>query len=159
MKDSAEIREQLVRHLKGGEAFMPLEEMLKKLPYDKLDKRPKDLPYSFYELFYHIWYTPKDILDYCTLENYKAPEWPKDYWPNTAGPESEKEWEKLTSRYFNERQQLSDLITSAENGILEQVPSNPKHTLLRSLMLVIEHTAYHSGQLLIVLRHLGLHKS
>lgn len=159
MDASIGLKEQLVRHLKGGEAFMPIEEMLKKIRFSELGKRPADLPYSFYELFSHIRFTQKDILEYCIQKDYSAHNWPDDYWPNEKAPEDEAAWESLKNSYFAEREELSKLILSPEKKLSDSVPSAEKHTLFREVLLVIEHTSYHSGQLLILLRHLGLHSS
>ncbi|WP_424493957.1 DinB family protein [Salinimicrobium sp. GXAS 041] len=159
MQEAANIKKQLVKHLNGGEAFMALEETLKKIEYKKLGERPQDLPYSFYELFYHIWFTQNDILNYCTKREYHAPEWPTDYWPVKRTSENEEEWENLKKHYLQDRQRLIDLILSSENALFAPVPSNPQHTIFREMMLAIEHTAYHTGQLLIVLRHLELHQA
>lgn len=145
-------------HLKGGEAFMPVDEMLKEINFSQLGERPNNLPYSFFELFYHIRYAQKDILDYCSAENYKPHNWPNDYWPKFKAPGSTEEWEQLKNSYFKERQQLSDLVQDTERELLAPVRKGTDHTLLREVLLVIEHTAYHSGQLLIVLRNLGLHQ-
>ena len=155
-KDGA-IKKQLLAHLKGGEAFMPVDKMLEEIQFERLGQRPGDLPYSFYELFYHIYFTQKDILKYCTEENYTAVSWPEDYWPEKKEPENRKDWDDLKADYLANREQLTLLILNSSNDLLDPVPSNPEHTLLREVLLVIEHTAYHSGQLLVVLRHLGLH--
>lgn len=149
----------LVKHLKGGEAFMTIDEMLGEIKFELLGNRPNDLPYSFYELFYHIWFTQKDILEYCTQRDYSAPQWPKDYWPNEKAPANRESWEKLKNRFFSDREELSGIILEAKDRLTESVPSNSDHSLLREILLVIEHTSYHSGQLLIVLRHLGLHST
>ena len=53
MADQA-LKEQLLKHLKGGEAFMPVSELLEKISFKKSGKRPVGLPYSFYEIFYHF---------------------------------------------------------------------------------------------------------
>lgn len=153
------LKEQLVRHLKGGEAFMPIEEILRKIPFSDLGKRPAELPYSFYEIFCHIRFTQKDILDYCTRTDYSAHNWPDDYWPKERAPENEAAWETVKKAYFAEREELVKLILSHEKKLSDIVPSGSEHTLLREILLVIEHTSYHSGQLLILLRHLGLHSS
>ena len=159
MDASIGLKEQLVRHLESGEAFMPIEEMLKKIPFSELGKRPAGLPYSFYELFCHIRSTQKDILDYCTKIDYSSHNWPDDYWPKEKAPENEPAWESLKKAYFTEREELSKLILSPEKELSDPVPSAEKHSLFREVLLVIEHTSYHSGQLLILLRHLGLHSS
>ena len=151
------LKKQLVNHLNGGEAFMPLDKMLEKITFQQLGERPKDLPYSFYELFYHIWYTQKDILKYCIEKNYKAPTWPKDYWSAQREPQNEEDWKNLMKKFREDREDLTKMIMNPEVELTNTVPSNSDHTFLREILLVIEHTAYHSGQLLIVLRHLGLH--
>lgn len=159
MVPAVNIKEIMVKHLVGGEAFMPTEEILKKIPFSELGKKPAGLPYSFYEIFFHIKFTQNDILEYCTQENYRSPDWPKCYWPDRAEPENENSWNELKSGYFKDRDQLIALILSEETGLLDTVPSGGDHTFLREILLVIEHTSYHCGQLLILLRHLGLYPS
>lgn len=159
MSASGGIKEQLVHHLKGGEAFLPIEEFLKKIPFSDLGKRPAGLPYSFYEIFTHIKFTQTDILDYCKQKNYSPATWPDAYWPKEKAPENEAAWEKVKEDYFSERKELEQLILSSEIELSDPVPSSEKHSYLREVLLVIEHTSYHSGQLLILLRHLGLHSS
>lgn len=153
------LRQTLIKHLDGGQAFMPIAEMLDKISFEKLHVRPHQLPYSFYELFYHIWFSQKDILEYCEKLDYKAASWPQDYWPSTRGPKDLEEWKRLKNDFLADREKLKVVITSGEYDLGDPVPSNKEHSFLREILLVIEHTSYHSGQLLILLRHLGLHNS
>ena len=152
-----EIKDQLIEHLKGGSAFMPVEELLKFISSEALFKRPKDLPYSFYEIFYHMRFAQKDILDYTKDEYYTSPQWPQEYWPKSNTLDSLEEWDSLKSRFFEEQQELIDFLIDPTNDLLKPVNSETKNTLLREVLLVIEHNAYHTGQLLIVLRSLGLY--
>lgn len=151
------IKEQLVRHLKGGEAFLPIEELLNKIPFSDLGKKPAGLPYSFYEIFSHTKFTQKDILAYCKQKNYSSATWPDAYWPKERAPENGAAWEKVKEDYFSERKELEKLILSSEIALSDPVPSSQEHSYLREVLLVIEHTSYHTGQLLILLRHHGLH--
>lgn len=159
MGTSGSTKEQLVSHLSGGHAFMPVEELLKKISFKDVGKRPKGLPYSFYEQFYHLKFTQQDILNYCRNKDYEEHSWPEDYWPDHQAPSNEKEWEQLKSDFFKEREALAAHVLDPENDLSDPVPSNEKHSIFREIMLVIEHTAYHTGQLLIILRLLGLHSS
>lgn len=152
-----EIKNQLIEHLKGGSAFMPVEELLKFISSEAICRRPKDLPYSFYEIFYHMRFAQKDILDYTKDEDYTSPQWPQDYWPKGNTLDSLEEWDSLKSRFFEEQQELIDFLIDPTNDLLKPVNSETKNTLLREVLLVIEHNAYHTGQLLIVLRSLGLY--
>jgi uncharacterized damage-inducible protein DinB len=159
MEDTNVIKDRLAKHLMGGEAFMKIEEMLKLIEFNKLGIRPDDLPYSFFEIFSHIRFTQKDILDYCTLLDYKAPNWPKDYWPEHRAPKSSSEWEELKNSYLEERKSFVQYIKEESNDLLKTLNKDTDHTLFREVLLVIEHTAYHSGQLLIILQKLGLYNA
>ena len=151
------IRTVLQKHLAGGEAFIPLTDMLSEITFEKLGERPYNLPYSFYELFYHITYAQKDILKFCVSEDYKAPNWPDDYWPKQQAPKSETEWQQVQEDYLKDRKELEQLVEN--KPLMEVVPAGQNETLFREILLVIEHTAYHTGQLVILLRLLGLHAS
>lgn len=147
----------LQKHLAGGEAFMPLTDLLSEITFEKIGERPYNLPYSFYELFYHITYAQKDILKFCVSEDYKAPNWPGDYWPKQQAPKSETEWQQVQEDYLKDRKELEQLVEN--KPLMEVVPAGQNETLFREILLVIEHTAYHTGQLVILLRLLGLHAS
>lgn len=153
--ENFEIRHQLIKHLRSGEAFLPLKEFIDKVPFEKIQLRPAGLPYSVYELFFHLKYAQKDILNFCVSETYKTPEWPKDYWPVNQGPENEKEWENLKTDFFKDQEQLETIILNGDNYLEKPVKNGDGQTLLREILLVIEHNAYHTGQLIILARLLG----
>ncbi|MCF4101247.1 DinB family protein [Gillisia sp. M10.2A] len=154
-----EIKKQLARHIAGGEAFLTVDEMLKEIPFSQLGIRPKELPYSFYELFYHMQFAQKDILEYCIATKYQPHKWPQDYWPLKSAPASTKEWEDLVLSFKSERERFQKLVLDPETMLTKKLKKDTDHTLMREILLVIEHNAYHTGQLLIVLRSLGLHHS
>lgn len=151
-------KEQLVKHLKGGEAFTSLESFIDKIPFEKLGERPYNLPYSFYELFYHIVFAQKDILEYSISGDYKTSNWPEDYWPDESAPQNRETWEKLKKDYFDDRDIFENFLMDPKNDLNISVRNSENHTLLRETLLVVEHTAYHTGQMLIILRLLGLYK-
>jgi len=144
-----------VRHLKGGQAFSPIEKVLNEMPFDNIGVLSNGLPYSFYQQFYHIRVAQSDILAYCRDDDYKAPDWPGDYWPEFSFPTDEKEWNSLIEAYINERQKFCDLLLNPETDLLKPFSSNKEHTMLRQAELIIEHTAYHTGQLYVIYRILN----
>ena len=151
------IRKQLVKHIKGGDAFMTIDEVVNKPAFADISVVPEGLPYSFYQLFYHIRLAQHDIIEFSRNPNYQSLEWPKDYWPEPAGPESKKSWEELKALYFNERNHFCEFILDTTNDLQQPFAHGTGQNLLREALLVVEHTAYHTGQLLIVLRLLGKH--
>ena len=150
-------REQLVKHLEGGLAYRAIDDFLDEIPFEKTGIRPSGLPYSFYEIFFHIVFAQKDILEYTISGNYKTKNWPEDYWPATMQPENKQVWEDLKSDYFEDRKLLKDFILDTNNDLSGTIKNSEDHSLLREVLLVIEHTAYHTGQLVIIQRLLGVY--
>jgi uncharacterized damage-inducible protein DinB len=155
--DTKQLREQLVKHIEGGEAFRPLDELLEEIPYEQLGMRPQGMPYSFFELFYHIRLAQHDILEFSRSPDYGSPPWPEGYWPKEQAPQNPAAWEELKRAYFDERQQFCELLLDPTTDLFAPISHGSGQSLLREALLVVEHTAYHTGQLLAVLRLLGLH--
>lgn len=157
MTTDTQQRNQLVKHLDGGLAFASIDSFLDAIPFDKVGVRPSGLPYSFYEVFFHIAFAQKDILEYTISGNYQTHNWPEDYWPGSQAPKSEANWEDLKSEYFEDRRLFREYILDLNNDLNKPVRNSEEHSLLRELFLVVEHTAYHTGQLLIIQRLLGVY--
>ncbi len=157
MSQEIAVKEQIIRHLEGGEAFLPVGEFLDDISFTKVGIRPAGLPYSFYEIFYHITFVQRDILAYTTTVNYQARTWPGDYWPAYPSPVNETAWEELKAEYFEDRMSLSKFIKDDQNELMASVLNSQEHSLLRELLLVIEHTAYHTGQLQVIRRLLDVY--
>jgi len=146
------IGKRLVSHLSGGQAFSPIEKVLDEISFDKTGIVPDGLPYSFYQVFAHIRIAQLDILEYCRDEDYEAPNWPDDYWPDDPAPANENEWKSLIDDYFTERQEFCNLVEHSGTDLLKPFEANKDHNLFRQAELIIEHTAYHTGQLYIIHR-------
>ena len=155
METQAQIKQRLVKHLKGGQAFSTIDKVLDNMPFDKIGKVPDGLPYSFYQLFYHIRVAQLDILEYSRDDNYKAPDWPDDYWPENSAPADENKWQALIDSYYEERGEFCELLLDQSSDLLKPFESNKDHNLLRQAELIIEHTAYHTGQLYVIYRLVG----
>lgn len=155
-RSEEETRERLILHIKGGEAFLPIDKVVEGIPFEKLGERPNELPYSFYEQFYHTYLAQKDLLEYSKDSFHEAGAWPDDYWPSTPGPRDEQEWEDLKKAYFSDRDAFCDLLRDPERDLYEPFQNGSGHTLMRQSLLVIEHAAYHTGQLMIIKRELKL---
>lgn len=147
----------MVRHLKSGEAFMPVQELLEKVKFKRIGERPVGLPYSFYEVFYHMFYAQRDLLQFCTGASYKAPSWPKDYWPQEKSTESKEEWIALKKAFFDDRNELITLVENQQTDLFSIAKHGEKQLVIREILLAIEHNAYHAGQLVVIARLLGLH--
>ena len=148
------IGKRLVSHLSGGQAFSPIEKVLDEISFDKTGIVPDGLPYSFYQVFAHIRIAQLDILEYCISDDYQAQDWPADYWPDETAPDSREVWNNLKEAYFSERRKFCDVILNSDSDseLLKPFEANKNHNLLRQAELIIEHTAYHTGQLYVIYR-------
>ena len=151
------LREQLVKHIKGGEAFMPVDQLIDKISFEQLGIVPAGLPYSFYQLFYHMRLAQHDIIQFSIDPEYQSPKWPEEYWPQEKAPQSREAWEQLKDNYFREREEFCQYLLNPAYSLFEPFDYGSGQTLLREALLIVEHNAYHTGQLLAVLRLLGLH--
>jgi uncharacterized damage-inducible protein DinB len=84
---------------------------------------------------------------------YEELEWPREYWPAPRSSPSEAEWESSLAGYRADRESLQRL--AGEVDLLALVPNGSGQTYLRELLLVLDHTAYHVGQVVVVRRLLG----
>ncbi|CAL67263.1 DinB family protein [Christiangramia forsetii] len=150
-------RNQLVKHLEGGLAYASIDSFLDGIPFEKIGVRPSGLPYSFYEIFFHIAFAQKDILEYSISGDYNTRNWPDDYWPGRPAPANEEDWEDLKAEYFEDRRLFKEYILDSNNDLNKPVQNSNEHSLLREIILVVEHTAYHTGQLLIIERLLSVY--
>ncbi len=158
MSEERKIRERLAKHLGGGEAFMPVTKMLELISFEDINTRPSNLPYSFYELFFHVVFTQKDIVKFTCSDDYTEPKWPEYYWPREKVCKSKEDWESLKAEYTTDRERLKNFLLSNSNNLTDSVKNGQEEqTLLREILLVIEHTAYHTGQMMVILRLLNLH--
>lgn len=148
-------REQIVQHLEGGQAFLTIEELLGEIRFEDLGKRPAGLPYSFYEQFFHMRVAQFDMLDFTRNTYYEPKDWPDEYWSVESAPESEKEWECLKNSYLKERNQMMNLILDETNGLNKPLPHGEGQTLLHQALMLLQHNAYHTGQLAIIYRLLN----
>ncbi len=151
-KSIAILKKQLVKHLKGGQAFRPVDHLLEKISFDEISIKPAGLPYSYYQQFYHLRFAQLDILEYCRNSNYQHPAWPDDYWPGNAEPSGKEEWNRLKKNYLAERKEFCNLILDPSQDLFKPLRDSSDHTLLREAQLVIEHSAYHVGQLYVIWR-------
>ncbi|SMO32794.1 DinB family protein [Gracilimonas mengyeensis] len=150
--DDLRTRNQLADQLEGGQAFIPVEDLVEEVEFDELGLRPAGLPYSFYEQFFHLRVAQFDILDFCRNPDYEAPAWPEEYWPVDFAPETEEDWEALKKSFFDERQEFIEYLLDQSNPLYKPIPHGDGQTLLREAMLILEHSAYHIGQLAIITR-------
>jgi uncharacterized damage-inducible protein DinB len=118
-------------------------------------RRPDGVPHSAWELLEHIRRTQADLLDFMTNESYSAPEWPRDYWPTPNEAPTDAAWTECLRAIRADRDALKQLAMRESLDLTSKIPWGEGQTYLRCLLLAVDHTSYHVGQMIIVRRLLG----
>jgi hypothetical protein len=160
-KLGAEVRKQLKQLLDGGQAHATFEDAVKGLSTKLRGVVPEGLPYSAWQIVEHIRIAQRDILDFSRNGDgsYKPRKWPQDYWPKKAAPPSVKAWSESIRQIHKDRKAFEALLKEAGDAALtEPFPWGDGQTLLREALLIADHAAYHTGELIVVRRLLSAWK-
>jgi hypothetical protein len=151
------LREQLAHTLAWEEAHVGFDKALDGLPVSARGERAEGFAYSAWQLLEHMRLAQKDLLAFCVDRNYvHALTWPDDYWPKAPAPPDASAWENSVADFKADRATLKALCADAGVDLFATVPTGKaRQTYLRAILLVIDHNAYHLGQLVALRKALG----
>ncbi|MBC5773053.1 DinB family protein [Pontibacter sp. KCTC 32443] len=155
MNQDKQLREQLVKMMRGGQAFRTREELLEGITLQDAGRKVDGVPYTIWQLLDHLLFAQHDILDFCRNSNYHEPAWPDDYWPKETAPEDEAQLEQTLKALDADLEEMIELVQDQKNDLFKPIPHGTGQNLLREAMLVAEHNAYHLGQVVLLRRLIG----
>jgi hypothetical protein len=150
------VRDQVQRLLEWEGAHASFDKAIDGIPPASRGQKPTGLPYSPWQLLEHLRRAQSDILDFCVNPHYKELEFPHDYWPTSAAPASDRDWDESVRRFRDDRRALQALAANPSLDLTSQIPHGQGQTYLREIVLAADHTAYHVGELIVVRRLLGI---
>ena len=150
MKD---LRDHLVFLLSGEGAHAGFESAIKDIPREMRGKRPKGADHSPWELLEHLRIAQSDILEFSRDPSHVSPQWPEGYWPKTAAPPGDAAWTRSIRQFRADLAAIQKLVGSGD--LFSPFSHGGGQTLLREALLVMDHNAYHLGQLVLLRRLLG----
>lgn len=155
MKQEHQIRKQLIQHLNGGEAFSPSRRLLAGIDPETAGKEVGNLPYTLWQIMEHLRIALWDILEFCRDPDYQSPQWPEGYWPKEKEPADKAALESCREAIAAGIEEMVELVKNEDNGLFTPFPHGNGQNLFREAMLVVEHNAYHLGQVVLIRRLLG----
>lgn len=156
--DDQFLRDQLVDFLKKGNAHVDLFSALKDFPPDLYGKKPKGASHTAWQLLEHIRIALNDLLVFSTDPNYVAPKWPEGYWPKEDAPKNDAAWKTSIKALKADMQAFEKLIRNPESNLYSRIPWGEGQTLLREVLVAIDHNSYTVGQLVMLRKQLGAWK-
>ena len=152
------LREQLLALLRGGQAYMPFDQAVADFPTEHFNTRPPNVTYTFWHLLEHLRIAQYDILDYVRNPDYTTPNWPADYWPAPDAITDAAGWQATLDAFRADRLALEAIIQAPETDLTAPLPHAPQHNILREILVVAEHNAYHTGEFAILRQVMGFWK-
>ena len=149
------MRTQLAKTLDWGEAHADFDAAVKDFPAALRGKRLDGLPYSAWQILEHLRIAQHDILDFSRNAKYEEMKWPDDYWPASPVPKSAAAWNRALADYRADRRAMQRFVVTPGTDLLAKIPHGSGQTVLRELLLVADHTAYHVAQIVDIRRALG----
>ena len=149
------LRNQLIRLLEADDAHMRFEEAVADFPDDAINARPPNVGYTPWHLVEHLRITQWDILEYVRNPAWVSPDWPIGYWPDPAATATPAEFGASVARFLADRSALVDLVADPARDLTAPIPHTPGHTLLREVVIVADHNAYHVGEFAILRQVMG----
>jgi hypothetical protein len=158
-KNNDDLVTHLVSHLKGGHAHATIEQALDGLPEHLRGVAVAGLPYSIWQLVYHICLAQWDILEFSKDAKHKSPKWPDEYWPKEKAPESNKVWDDTLMQITNDRDEFIALLEDENADLYKSFPHGQGQNLLKEALLILDHNGYHTAEIIMVRRLLGVWKT
>lgn len=153
------LRQHLLDLLKGGNAHVKFEEVVKDFPERLHGKKPEGQPHTAWRLLEHMRIAQWDIVEFSRNSRHVSPEWPEGYWPEGDAPPSAAAWDKSVKQFRADLKAMQELVQDAQTDLYARIPWGDGQTILREALLVADHNAYHLGELLMVRRLLGAWKA
>ena len=150
-----ELRQQLLDLPTRDHAHAGFDAAVKDLPADLRGKRPKGVEHSLWEILEHLRLAQEDILDYIRNPKYVAREWPAGYWPKTQKPPDDAAWDGSLKAFRRDRKALAALVKDESRDLLAPIQHAGGKSLLRDVLVIADHNAYHIGQFIQLRRILG----
>ncbi len=146
----AALRAQLAKFLSESHAHADFDAAVAGLPRALRGRKPAGTPYTPWQLLEHMRLAQWDILEFSRNPKHVSPKWPEGYWPETDAPPSDAAWQQSLRRFRADLKAMQKLVTDPKRDLFAPFAHGDGQTLLREALLVMDHNAYHLGQLVLL---------
>ena len=141
---------ELTQLLAGGNAHATFEQACADLPAPLRNQPVPGAPYTIWQLAEHVRIAQWDILEFCRNPAHQSPKWPDEYWPQNAVDEAG--WHATLAQVAHDRQQFIELLEAPTTDLFALLPHGTGQTIFREALLIGDHAAYHTGEIILLRR-------
>ena len=150
MESDTLVREHLLDVLRGGNAHMTFDDMIVDFPLESINTKPPHVPYTPWHILEHLRITQWDILEFMRNPRHESPPWPEGYWPAQDAQADEAAWNQTIAAFHADLQALEQILEDPDVDLYARIPHGTGQTILREMLLVADHNAYHIGEFAIL---------
>jgi hypothetical protein len=150
------LREQLLTLLQGGQAHMGFDDAVAGFPTKEINRRVPNGSYTIWHLLEHMRITQWDILRFVVDPNHVSPDFPSGYWPQMEDKATLSQWRKTVQGIRDDLDAVQELVRDPKTDFFSPLPHARDYTVLREVLLVADHNAYHTSELVSLRRVLDL---
>ena len=144
------VRKQLLALLQGGNAHMPFDQAVANFPPAYYNSPPPNVPYTPWHLLEHLRLAQGDILEFIRNPDYVSPDWPEGYWPPHEAQADGSAWNQTLARFQEDQEALAGIVLDPATDLYADLPHAPGYNILREILVVSDHNAYHIGEFAIL---------
>jgi hypothetical protein len=146
----ASLGKHLAYLLREGGAHADFDTAVARLPASLRGAKRAGVPHTAWQLVEHMRIAQRDILEFSRNAPHVSPEWPSGYWPGSSAPPSDRAWNASLRAFRADLRAMVALVSNPSTDLFARIPHGDGQTILREVLLVADHNAYHLGQLVLL---------
>lgn len=150
------LREHILYQLKDGGAHADFDSAMGDWPVQLAGVKVANFPHTAWMLLEHMRLAQWDILEFSRNAKHVSPKWPEGYWPASEAPASEKAWKASMAAFKKDFRTMEQFAANPKVDLYARIPWGDGQTVLREVLLVADHNAYHLGQLVMLRKSIGI---
>ena len=133
--------------LRGGNAHMSFDEAVADFPEWAINERAPNVEYTPWHLVEHLRLTQWDSLRYVEdPEGHESPEWPVGYWPDRDAMTDVAGFLASVESFRADLRSFEKIALDEGRDLTAVLAGTPRHTPLRSIVIIGNHNSYHIGE-------------
>jgi hypothetical protein len=149
------VRQQLRDELTHSHAHVGCERAFAGLPREHRGARVDGQPHTVWRLLEHLRIALWDILEFSRGPQHVSPKWPDGYWPEGDAPPNDAAWEAALAGLRRDLADFCALLDDPARDLHAPFAWGDGQTLMREALVIIDHNAYHVGQVVTLRQLLG----
>ena len=153
MLNDQPLRAHLAALLTSEAAHINFDPAAANFPDDLQGKLPANAAHTPWQVLEHMRITQRDILDRLGNANHRSLKFPDEYWPPAAAPRKTESWDASVAAFHAGQKALAEVIVKA--NLFGKTRPGGDNILIDDLLMLVDHNAYHLGELILLRRLLG----